>query len=97
MEPEVLKFITYMNDNISERPQCLMFAMLLKLKFSSAVILHGAPGHCIAFIDGKYYDWDGEAERTLGFAEFPEKYGDHHIVDHYYAIKDKFNQEEMTI
>ncbi len=93
MNEKVEAYIRYLRTHIKERPQCLMFAMLMKLKFSSAVILHGAPGHCITEIDGKYYDWDGVAKRTEGFVRFPERYGNSHIVGHYYAIKERFLSE----
>ncbi len=92
MEKEVLDYIGYMKFYIKTRPQCLMFAMLLKLKFSNAVIMY-APGHHITEIDGQGYDWDGKRDIPIHFTEFPEDYGNSHIVGHYEAIREKFQKE----
>ena len=91
MKEEVLAFIDYMNSEIKERPQCLLFALYLKCKFSNAVILTNV-GHTITSIDGTCYDWDGVVKRTDDFLEFPAMYGDSHIVDHHYAMKEIFRR-----
>lgn len=88
-EEQVLAFIKYLNGEIHHRPQCMMLAMLLKVKFSQAILLYNN-SHFITEIDGKCYDWDGVAERKPGFVEFLENYGDNHIVNHYYGIKARF-------
>lgn len=89
MESKVEEYITFLRSEIKERSQCMMFAMLLKLKFSSAQILYNNH-HFITEIDGECYDWDGLTERTKRFLCFPEGYGDHHIVNHYRAIEERF-------
>ena len=92
MEKEILEYIDYLKFYIKDRSQCLMFAMLLKLKFSQAQVMSGSPGHCITLIDGQGYDWDGKREIPIHFMEFPEEYGDIHIVNYYMAIKEKFER-----
>ena len=92
MEKEILEYIDYLKFYIKDRSQCLMFAMLLKLKFSEAQVFEGSPGHCITLIDGQGYGWDGTRDIPIHFTEFPEKYGDSHIVGHYMAIKEKFER-----
>ena len=91
MEKDVLAFIEYLHSRIEERPQCFMLALLLKCKFDTAVLFYDN-NHFITLISGKYYDWDGETERTERFSIFPNGYGDNHIVNHYYAIKERFNK-----
>ena len=91
-ENEVLAFISYLNSEIDERPQCMMVAMMLKLKFDGAQVYHSSPGHAITEIDGICYDWDGIAVKTERFIEFPQQYGDNHIVGHYNAIAEKFRR-----
>lgn len=87
MKEQVLAFIAYMNSEIKERPQCYLFALMLNNKFENAVI-YSKIGHCITEIDGQYYDWDGVAEHTDDFLEFPKAFGDSHIVNYYHAIKE---------
>lgn len=88
MKKQVLTFIQYMNSEIRERPQCMLFAMILKLRFDSAQIKYST-GHFITLIDGYHYDWDGVwIDSTKGFTEFPKGWGDIHIVNHYNAIKE---------
>ena len=90
MEKEILAFIDYLKSEIKDRPQCFMFALLLKCKFERAVIF-SSMNHCITLIDGDYYDWDGVAEKPeKRFSEFPEKFGDKHIVNYYYALEERF-------
>lgn len=92
MKEQVLAFILYMNSEITERPQCMLFAMMLKLKFDNSQVYHSPPGHAITEIDGVCYDWDGIAKKTKRFIKFPQEYGDNHIVGHYNAIAEKFNR-----
>ncbi len=92
MAEEVIAYIEYLKSEIKERPQCMMFALLLKCKFDNAHMFYDN-NHFITLIEGKYYDWDGEAERTEQFLMFPDGYGDNHIVNHYHAIKDRFNKQ----
>ena len=87
-----MEYINYMRFYIKIRPQCLMFAMMLKLKFSDAVIMYDS-SHQITLIDGQGYDWDGKRNIPIHFTEFPETYGDKHIVNHYKAIEEKFKRE----
>lgn len=87
---EILEFIEYMNTNIGERPQCFLFALFLTCKFKGGLLLYNS-NHFITLINGKCYDWDGLAERTSAFMNFPEGWGDNHIVNHYGAIKQRFN------
>lgn len=91
MEKEILSFIKYMRSKIKERPQCFMFALLLKCKFNKATLLYNS-NHFITRIGDKYYDWDGIVENAERYTNFPETYGDNHIVNHYNAIKDKFQK-----
>jgi len=95
MEKEILAYIEYLNSEIKERPQCFMVALLLLCKFDDAVLFYDN-NHFITLINGRYYDWDGEAEGTKRFLIFPEGFGDSHIVNHYYAIKDRFNNSTTT-
>ena len=44
MKEQVLAFISYMNSEISERPQCYLFALMLNNKFGDAVI-YSKMGH----------------------------------------------------
>lgn len=85
-ENEVLAFISYLNTEIKERPQCMMVAMMLKLKFDGAQIKYRT-GHFITLIDKQYYDWDGVVSDVKDFTEFPKEWGDSHIVNHYFAVK----------
>ena len=87
MKQQVLAFIDYMRSEIAERPQCYLFALMLKNKFGDAVI-YSSMGHCITEIGGQYYDWDGVTDKTNNFLKFPEEYGDKHMVNYYYAIKE---------
>lgn len=92
MEKEVLDYIGYLKFYIKDRSQCMMFAMLLKLKFSHAVIMYDN-NYTITEIDGEGYDWNGKRYIPVDFTEFPEGFGDSHIVDHYMAIREKFQKE----
>ncbi len=89
MEKKILEYIDYLKSEIKDRPQCFMFALLLKCKFESSVLLYNND-HFICLIDGQCYDWDGVAERTERFRKFPEGWGDTHIVNHYNAINEQF-------
>lgn len=92
MEKAVLAYIEYLRSEITDRPQCFMFALLLKCKFEDAILLYDN-NHFITQIEGICYDWDGMwINDTKAFAKFPESYGDNHIVNHYRAIKERFNQ-----
>ena len=91
MKEDVLAFITYLNSEIDEEPQCMMMAMILKMKFSSAILLYDN-NHLITEIDGICYDWDGVAKRTKNPIEFPAGWGDSHIINHYHAIAEKFRR-----
>lgn len=95
MEEKVLAFINYLRSKIKDRPQCMMLALLLKCKFESAELLYNT-GHFITLIDGQCYDWDGVAERTDKFTQFPEGWGDIHIVNHYNAIRERFINNSTT-
>lgn len=84
---EVLAFIKYLNSEIKERPQCMWVAMALKLKFNGQIYHNGPKGHAIIEINDICYDWDGVAKKTKQFLEFPQHYGDSHIVNHYFAMR----------
>lgn len=90
-QKEVLAFIGYLHSEIKERPQCMLFAMMLKLKFDDARIKYNT-SHFITEIDGYHYDWDGVVKKIEGFIKFPQEYGDNHIVNHYNAIAEKFRK-----
>lgn len=90
-QEQILAFIQYLNSEIKEEPQCMMMAMILKLKFSHANILYNN-NHFITEIEDTCYDWDGVVKRTKNFTEFPAGWGDSHIVNHYFAIAEKFNR-----
>ena len=90
MEQEVLKYIEYLRLEIKVRPQCMMVAMMLKLKFDSAEIKY-QHGHFITLIGDNYYDWGGlYTDDVSKFTEFPEGWGDNHVVNNYKAIEEKF-------
>lgn len=93
MKKEVLSFIKYMRSKIKERPQCLMFALLLKCKFDKAIIFYDS-NHCITLINEMYYDWNGVVNKVGKFTKFPESWGYNHIVNHYNAIKEIFQRTE---
>jgi len=57
MEQTVLTYIAYLHSRIKERPQCMLVAMMLKLKFSTGEIVYNT-GHFITLIDGKH-SFDG--------------------------------------
>ena len=93
MEAKVLAYIEYLRSEIKERPQCFMFALLLKCKFPGAILLYNSH-HFITLIGAKRFDWDGVVEKKDGFLIFSDNWGDNHIVNHYNAIKDKFIETE---
>lgn len=84
---EVIKFIDWMKESIHHRPQCMLFCMMLQLKFPGAEPFYNND-HFITKIDGRFYDWDGVRNDSDDFMPFSD-YGNVWIVEHYFSIMDK--------
>ena len=92
MSNDVLKYIDYLKSKIERRPQCFLFAMMIKVKFDRAELFYDN-NHFITKVDGKFYDWDGEATQDR-HTIFPEGWGDNWIVNHHNAIIDWVKNED---
>lgn len=66
---------------------CIKFHFLLKMKFDNCVGYYDQ-SHCISFIDGRYYDVNGEVENPKGFMLLKD-FGKDFIVKGYEGVIDK--------